>query len=122
MPAQIRPLSDRWVEGSFDVSGTSPLRLVAPFTGRIVGLKTVVDGAVDADAVLTVATPLGDLSPTQTIATSGAAAGDVDETDFPRGAGNPNAIVREGEQITVTSDGGPTSSVNAHALVIIAPI
>jgi len=98
-----------------DIGGTTPARLVVPFTGTLTTVYTVIDAVVaTADAVLTIAIDGVSTTPaTLTIAYSGSAAGDIDTVAIT----NNNSVV-PGDLITVTSDGGPSGSTGADVTLI----
>lgn len=98
-----------------DIGGTTPARLVVPFTGTLTTVYTIIDAAIaTADAVLTVAIDGVSVTPaTVTIAYSGSAAGDIDTV-----AVTNNNIVVPGDMITVTSDGGPSGSAGCDVTLI----
>lgn len=87
-----------------DVAAVSSVRFIAPYDGTLREVSTMLSGALDADATLTVSHEGTNLAPTIVIATSGAAEGDVD-------TGLYNRPVAKGDLIKVTTDGGGSSTV-----------
>lgn len=90
---------------SVTVSGANAASFVSPVNGRVSKIGILVTtGVTVAAAVMTIATPLGDLTFTFTIPIS--SAGAVQMIDVPEEANN---VVNQGDLVTVTSNAGPTA-------------
>lgn len=87
-----------------DVAAASSIRFIAPYDGILREVSTMLSGALDADATLTVSHEGTNLSPTIVITGSGSAEGDVDSATY-------NRAVAKGDLIKVTTDGGGSSTV-----------
>lgn len=100
-----------------DISVTNPSYIVAPFTGTLTKIHSVISGAIaGADAVLTASidgTPVTD--GVLTITQSGSAAGDMDQA-----TPTANNTVSAGSVISVASDGGPSSHVQTTITLLIS--
>lgn len=103
-----------------DISAASVARVIAPFRCKVRETHTVIHGAItNADAVVTTATSLGNLTPTVTIATSGSAAGVRDSAVHPEQANN---IAEKGTEIKATSNAGSTGVARADVTFIVERI
>ena len=98
-----------------DISTASAAYIVAPVAGSIRKVTSILHSVItSADAVLTIASSVGNVVETITVANSGSAAGDID-TITP--AQHANVIVAEGTLISVTTSGA--SSTAARVTVVI---
>ena len=99
-----------------DISTAGSVWVVSPYAGTVVGIQTVIDGAiVTASAVLD--PQIGGTSITGggiTIVVSGSAAGIVD-TATPSAANTVTA----NQAIEIATDGGSTNTVSANISVVI---
>ena len=99
-----------------DISTASSVWVVSPYAGTVVGIQTVIDGAIiTVDAVLD--PQIGGTSITGggiTIAFSGSAAGIVDTA-------TPSALntVTANQAIEIATDGGSTNTVSANVSIVI---
>ncbi len=98
-----------------NISAVSAAYVLAPVAGNIRKVTSILHSAITTgDAVLTIASSVGDITETITIATASSAPGDID-TITP--ASHANLVVAEGTLISVTTDGG--STVAARATLVI---
>jgi hypothetical protein len=97
-----------------DVGTAASSYAVAPYTGKVVRVYSIIHASLlGADAVLTLATSVGDITETITITQSGSAAGDI---DVVTPADHANVVVAAGSLLKVTSDGGPSNAVRATVM------
>ena len=101
-----------------NVSSASSVFIAAPFDGKIRRFKTVLQGAITTgDAAVGLEIGGTDVTGGQvTIANSGSAAGDVDETEAT--AAN---TVTEGQAVEIDTDGGSTNAVGLLCMVEFVP-
>lgn len=99
-----------------DVSAAGSCYAVAPVSGKVVAIYTVLGGAITgADSTVTAAiagTPITGIS--ITVANSGSAAGDVD-SDVPTGANTVTA----GQSLSATSDGASSTTATLDVFFVI---
>lgn len=98
-----------------DISTASSVGfVVAPYAGRLIRVYSIIDTAITTgDAVLTIATSVGNVTETITIANAGSAAGDI---DVIQPAVHANTVVAAGTLLKATSNGG--STVASKAVVV----
>jgi hypothetical protein len=99
-----------------DVAATTPGYVVCPVKGNIKRVYSVVEGTTNGEAVISFAIDGATaLSPTLTIA-SGAVAGEIDSAEF-----SPSSLteVTEGSNISITSDGGGSTTVVGNFFIVI---
>ncbi len=109
----------QWVATTIsDVSSAQSVWLVAPFDGNIRSFKTVLHGAISgADAAVGLEIGGTDVTGCQlTIANSGSAAGDVDEST----ATAANAVT-EGQAVEIDTDGASTGAVAITCMAEFVP-
>jgi len=100
-----------------DISTAAAAYVVAPVAGSIRKVTSILHSAITVgDAVLTVASSVGNITETITIANASSAGGDID-TITP--AQHANVVVAEGTLISVTSDGGSTDVARATLVIEI---
>ena len=99
-----------------DVAATTPGYVATPVKGKLVRAYSVVEGTTNGAAVMSFAINGGSaLSQTLTIA-SGAVAGEVDSVEF---AQSGSTLVTEGGSISITSDGGGSTTVVGNFFLVI---
>ena len=113
----MRTLNDYFLTARLaDVSAASSVNLSVPDDGKIVKIISVLGGAITtANAAVT--TSINGTTVTGggfTVAFTSSAAGDIDTAE-PTAANN----VKEGDFITITSDGGSSTSQPIDVTVII---
>jgi len=99
-----------------DISTASSAWIVAPFSGTITRIYSVIDGAI-ALANANISTYINGVAVTAgnlTIAFAGSAAGDVDSATP---VGNNNIV--QGQAFEIRTDGGSTNAVKAQFTIII---
>lgn len=101
-----------------DVSTASSAWLAAPFAGYIRRFKTILHGAISgSDAAVGIELGGTDVTGGQvTIANSGSAAGDVDET-----TATALNVVTEGQAVEIDTDGASTGTVSVTCMVEFVP-
>lgn len=113
----MRTLNDYFLTARLDdVSAASSVNLSVPDDGKIVKIISVLGGAITT-ANSAVTTSINGTTVTGggfTVAFSGSATGDIDTAE-PTAANN----VTEGQYITITSDGGSSTSQPIDITVII---
>lgn len=98
-----------------DISSAGQTYICSPFTGNVVAVYSVIEGALaDADATLTVKDKDGNSMGTITVAYSGSAGGDVDSL-----TPSANQDVAAGDMIEIETDGGSTNAVAVNLFVVI---
>jgi DNA/RNA endonuclease YhcR with UshA esterase domain len=113
----MRTLNDYFLTVQLtDVSAPSSVSVVAPDDGNIVEIFSVLGGAITVanSAVITKINGTTVTGGGFTVAYSGSAAGDVDSAE-------PTALnaVKEGDYITITSDGGSTTTQPITVTLVI---
>jgi len=100
-----------------DISAANTGFVVVPTAGRLITTQTVIDTAITVgDAVITMTTTTGAVTPTITIATAGSAAGTVDSATHTNQA---NTVVAVGETIKAVTDAGSTDASKAVVVFTI---
>lgn len=101
-----------------DISAASVAYVVAPFTGTLDAVYTVLQGAIaTTNATLTVAIGGVTVTPgTITVAFSGSAAGDVDSLTVT----SNNAVTGGASVISITSDGAPSSGAGCTVTLVFS--
>lgn len=117
----MRTLNDIFLPFTIpDISSADEIYIPAPDGGQIIKILAVIDGAITvADATLTTkvnGTTIG-ASYELTVPYSGSAAGDVNEIDVPRGV--QAATVKEGDAISVATDGGSSTARECRVIVVL---
>jgi hypothetical protein len=113
----MRTLNDYFLTARLtDVSAASSVNIAVPDDGKIIEIISVLGGAITT-ANSAVTTSINGTTVTGggfTVAFSGSAAGDIDIAE-------PTALnnVKEGDYITITSDGGSSTSQPIDVTVII---
>lgn len=99
-----------------DVAATTPGYVVSPVKGRLIRAYSVVEGTTNGAAVISFAINGGSaLGQTLTIA-SGAVAGEVDSVEFAQSSAT---YVTEGGYISITSDGGGSTTVVGNFYLVV---
>lgn len=99
-----------------DISTASSAWIVAPYTGEITKIYSVIDGAIAA-ADATITTYINGIlitAGTITVANAGSAAGDVDSATP---IGNNNIV--QGQALEIRTDGASNNTVKAQFTVVI---
>jgi len=113
----MRTLNDYFLTARLaDVSAASSVNLAVPDDGKIIKIISVLGGAITT-ANSAVTTSINGTTVTGggfTVAFSGSANGDIDTAE-PTAANN----VKEGDYITITSDGGSSTSQPIDVTVIV---
>ena len=113
----MRTLNDYFLTARLDdVSAASSVNIAVPDDGKIIKIISVLGGAITT-ANSTVTTAINGTAVTGgtlTIAHASSAAGDIDTAE-PTAANN----VEEGDYITITSDGGSSTTQPLDITVII---
>ena len=113
----MRTLNDYFLTVQLtDVSAASSVSVVAPDDGNIIKIFSVLGGAITVanSAVITKINGTTVTGGGFTVTASGSAAGDVDTAE-------PTALnsVKEGDYITITSDGGSTTTQPITVTLVI---
>jgi DNA/RNA endonuclease YhcR with UshA esterase domain len=113
----MRTLNDYFLTVQLaDVSAASSVSVVAPDDGNIIEIYSVLGGAITVanSAVITKINGTTVTGGGFTVTASGSAAGDVDNAE-------PTALnaVKEGDYITITSDGGSTTTQPITVTLVI---
>ena len=113
----MRTLNDYFLTVQLaDVSAPSSVSVVAPDDGNIIEIFSVLGGAITVanSAVITKINGTTVTGGGFTVTASGSAAGDVDTAE-------PTALnsVKEGDYITITSDGGSTTTQPITVTLVI---
>lgn len=83
----------------------STVRVVVPFTGKLLKVTAVLGAAKTGDAILTVSRNATALTPTITLTASGSAANSTFSADY-------NQQVVAGDVIVIASDGGGSEAID----------
>lgn len=113
----MRTLNDYFLTARLaDVSAASSVNIAVPDRGKIIKIISVLGGAITTanSAVTTAVNGTAVTGGSFTVAYSGSAAGDIDTAE-PTAANN----VEEGDYITITSDGGSSTTQPIDITVII---
>lgn len=114
-----RPFDEIVLSGRVaDVAATTPGFVVAPCKGKIKRAYSVVEGTTNGTAVISFAIAGATaLTDTLTIA-NGATAGEMDSVDFSQ-TNSAAGIINEGDNISITSDGGGSTTVVGNFFIVM---
>lgn len=109
------PLSEQLSGFITDISTAETKYIAIPYSGNLIKVTTVLEGAISgSDATITVKDNAGNTMATLTVANSGSAAGDVDNTTTIT-----NSDVTDNDFITIETDGASTGSVRLNYVVTL---